>query len=295
MTTLTLVLAPLRWHGLRNPKVMIGIGTLIVLAFVAVFAPALAPHLPNDQDLLSILLPPAWAAGGTMDYPLGTDALGQCILSRLIHGARVTAIIATVAPLGAALIGTTAALVAGYRGGRTDWLVMRLVDVWLSFPAIVMALILMVALGPGLGNVILAIILVDWTRFCRVIRSDVIVTVRKEYIAAARIAGARHSGVVRRDIMPAITPTLISLISIEMGIAIMAESILSFVGVSVGAQTPTWGMMIADGLANVFSSPLGLIAPMACMILTVLATGLLGEGLRQSTDARLYTRPGGKA
>jgi len=275
---------------LRDPKVLAGGAALLLLAAVALLAPQLAPHLPNDQDLLYPLLPPAWAEGGNPDYPLGTDALGQCILSRLLYGAQVTAVIATLAPLGAALVGTAAALLAGYRGGRTDWLIMRLVDVWLSFPAVVLALVLMVALGPGLGNVILAIVLVDWTRFCRVIRSDVAVAARREYVAAARIAGAGHGAVVWRDIVPGIAPTLIALLSLEMGIAVVAESVLSFVGVSVGAQTPTWGMMVADGLANVFSAPAGLVAPVLCMIATVLASATLGDGLRRSTDPRLQAR-----
>lgn len=275
---------------LRDPKVVLGGSALMLLALIAVFAPQLAPHGPNDQDLLSILLPPAWADGGMASYPLGTDALGQCIFSRLIHGARVTAIIAFAAPVGAALVGTAVALLAGYRGGLADWLCMRMVDIWLSFPAVVLALVLMVALGPGIGNVILAIVLVDWTRFCRVIRAEVVVAVRREYVAAARIAGASHAAVLRRDVVPAIMPTLISLMSIEMGIAVVAESVLSFVGVSVPADTPTWGRMVADGLADVFTSPLGLIAPVLCMIATVVAATLLGDGLRRATDPRLYRR-----
>ncbi len=290
MSTMTII--P-RWASARllhEPRVLVGGAGLLVLALVAIFAPQLAPHAPNDQDLMYTLLPPAWSPGGMATYPLGTDALGQCLYSRLIYSARVTAIIAFLAPLGAALVGTVAALLAGYRGGLLDWLCMRMVDIWLSFPAIVLALVLMVALGPGIGNVILAIVLVDWTRFCRVIRSEVVVTVRREYVAAARIAGANHVRVLWRDVVPGILPTLISLISIEIGIAVVAESVLSFVGVSVQADTPTWGRMVADGLADVFSNPVGLVAPVLCMIATVVAATQLGEGLRRSTDPRLYRR-----
>jgi peptide/nickel transport system permease protein len=280
---------------LAEPRVLIGLSVLILLLLIALCAPWLAPHAPNDQDLLSTLLPPMWSAGGNPDYPLGTDALGQCILSRMIYGARVAMIIATVAPLGAALLGCVLALLAGYRGGWIDWLIMRVVDIWMSFPAIVLALVLMVALSPGLGNVIAAIVLVDWTRFCRVIRSEVVVLRRREYVAAARIAGANHPRVILRDILPGVMPVLISLISIEMGIAVVAESILSFVGMSVDASRPTWGMMIADGLQNVFSSPWGLILPVLCVVVTVLATTLLGDGLRRSTDPRLLSRTGAKS
>ncbi|CAN5167670.1 ABC transporter permease [soil metagenome] len=273
-----------------EPRLIVGASLLLVLLAVALFAPWLAPHDPNEQDLLSVLLPPAWAPDGQSAYPLGTDGLGQCILSRLIWSSRIAVIIAFTAPLGAALIGTALALLAGYRGGRTEWLIMRLVDVWMSFPAIVLALVLMVALGPGLANVIIAIVLVDWTRFCRVLRADVVVLRRRDYISAARIAGARPLAIIARDIVPGIRATLISMISIEMGIAIVAESILSFVGMSVEPDRPTWGVMIADGLKNVFTSPVGLIAPVLCTVLVVLATTLLGDGLRRASDPRLLER-----
>ena len=275
---------------LAEPRALFGILILLALVGVALAAPMLAPHLPNEQDLVNTLLPPMWVEGGMRTFPLGTDALGQCILSRLIYGARVTVIIATVAPLGAALLGCTLALIAGYCGGRVDWLILRVVDVWMSFPAIVLALVLMVALTPSLTNVIAAIVLADWTRFCRIIRSEVVVLRRREYVAAARIAGARHWQVIARDIVPGILPMLISLISIEMGVAVVAEAILSFVGRSVQADVPTWGTMVADGLQNVFSSQWGLILPVLCIVVTVLATTMLGDGLRRSADPRLLGR-----
>jgi peptide/nickel transport system permease protein len=147
-----------------------------------------------------------------------------------------------------------------------------------------------VALQPSLTNVIAAIVLADWTRFCRIIRSEVVVLRRREYVAAARIAGARHWQVVMRDIVPGILPMLISLLSIEMGVAVVAEAILSFVGRSVQADVPTWGTMVADGLQNVFSSQWGLILPVLCIVVTVLATTMLGDGLRRSADPRLLGR-----
>lgn len=289
LPTLALPAAP-RLALLSDPRALFGIAVLLLLALVALCAPWLAPHPPNEQDLVNTLLPPMWAEGGVASFPLGTDALGQCILSRLMYGARVTAIIATVAPLGAAALGCLLALVAGYFGGRVDWLILRVVDVWMSFPAIVLALVLMVALTPSLTNVILAIVLADWTRFCRIIRSEVVVLRRREYVAAARIAGARHWQVVLRDIVPGILPVLISLLSIEMGVAVVAEAILSFVGRSVQADVPTWGVMVADGLQNVFSSQWGLILPVSCIVLTVLATTMLGDGLRRGADPRLLGR-----
>jgi peptide/nickel transport system permease protein len=275
---------------LSEPRAVFGLAVLLLLLVLALGAPWLAPHLPNEQDLVNTLLPPMWVQGGDRSFPLGTDALGQCILSRLIYGARVTVIVATLAPLGAAALGCALALVAGYCGGRVDWLILRVVDVWMSFPAIVLALVLMVALTPSLSNVIAAIVLSDWTRFCRIIRSEVVVLRRREYVAAARIAGARHWQVILRDIVPGILPMLISLVSIEMGVAVIAEAILSFVGRSVQADVPTWGTMVADGLQNVFSSQWGLVLPVLCIVLTVLATTMLGDGLRRSTDPRLLVR-----
>ena len=281
---------PLLRRALAEPRVAFGLAVLLLLAGVAVFAPWLAPHLPNEQDLLSTLLPPMWAEGGNASYPLGTDALGQCVLSRLVYGARVTVIVASVAPLGAALLGSALALLAGYCGGWIDWVVLRVVDIWMAFPAIVLALVLMVALEPSLVNVIAAIVLTDWTRFCRIVRSEVVVLRRRDYVAAARIAGARHLQVVLRDILPGVMPVLISLVSIEMGIAVVAEGILSFVGRSVQADVPTWGTMIADGLQNVFTAQVGLIAPTLCIVVTVLASTMLGDGLRRSADPRLLGR-----
>lgn len=292
MTTLVLSPPSALRRVLAEPRVLVGLVLLVLLSGVALFAPWIAPHAPNEQDLLATLLPPAWAPGGDRAYPLGTDALGQCVLSRLIYSTRVTVVIMLTAPLGAALLGTTLALIAGYRGGRVEWAILRMVDLWMSFPAIVLALVLMVALSPGLVNVIVAIVLVDWTRFCRVIRADVVVLRRKDYVAAARITGASHWQVVLRDILPGIWPTLVALISLEMGISVVAESILSFVGMSVEPHVPTWGVMISDGLKNVFSAPWGLVAPVLCTVLTVLATTVLGDGLRRTTDPRLFNRSG---
>ncbi|WP_165855650.1 ABC transporter permease [Marinobacter sp. JSM 1782161] len=274
-------------RALADPLVWTGGGALLVLSVIALFAPVLAPHDPNEQDLLNVLLPPMWADAGSADYPLGTDGLGQCVLSRLIYSTRVVVMIAVTAPIGAAVLGCLLALVAGYCGGWIDWLINRVVEVWLSFPAVVLALVLMVALSPGLQNVILAIILVDWTRFCRVLRSEVLSVRRRDFVTASRITGASHLGVIWRDIIPAIVPTVIALMALEVSIAIVAESILSFVGMSAGAGVPTWGVMIADGLNSMYSSPYPLLLPMLCTVLTVLAATFLGQGLRRSIDVRL--------
>ncbi|MDR5836129.1 ABC transporter permease [Caballeronia sp. LZ034LL] len=268
----------------REPRVLFGAGVLLMLVIVALFAPAIAPFKPDDQDLLSTLLPPS------SGHWFGTDSLGRDVFSLALYGARIAVLVGFIAPLGTALIGGMLALLAGWCGGKADWFVLRVVEVWMSFPAVVLALVLVVAMSPSVANVIVALIFVDWTRFCRVLRAEVVVIRRRDYVAAARIAGAGPVATIVRDVVPALLPTLITLMSLEVGIAIVAECSLSFVGLTADASQPSWGSMISDGLANVFTSPWGLILPIACMVLSVLATTFLGEGLRRATDARLLER-----
>ena len=271
---------------LHEPRVAIGVAILVLLVVVAALAPLLAPHDPNQQDLLHLLLPPVWDVGSDWQFPLGTDGLGRCVLSRLIYGARVAVTVGTIVPIGTVLLGTTLAIIAGYCGRWVDWIVSRIVDIWMSFPPVVLSLVLMVGLSPGLRNVILATVLVDWTRFCRVTRSAILGVMRLDYIASARIAGASHVQVMTRELLPAVFPTIMTLVSIEIGIAVVVESVLSFVGVSVSPDTPTWGSMIADGLANVFQEPWGLAFPMMAIVAIVLGANMLGDGLRMVLDNR---------
>jgi peptide/nickel transport system permease protein len=273
--------------GADTIKLWIGIVLLIFLFAVAIFAPLLAPHDPAEQNILSTLQPPAWMAGGDKNYPLGTDSLGECILSRLIFGTRTALIVAFAAATGAMLLGGVLALAAGYLGGRTDWFVSHLVDLWMSFPPVVLSLLLMVGLGTGVRNVVLAIVLVDWTRFCRVVRSEVIQTRRRDYVTAARLLGLTHLRIVAREIFPAAAPLIATLFSLEMGIAVIVEATLSFVGLSVGADVPAWGIMIADGRGYVHQAPWALIAPMIAIFIAVLTFNLLGDGLRGTLDPRL--------
>lgn len=269
-----------------NPRIGVGGALVLLVLLCAVLAPLLAPHDPNEQTLLSILLPPAWAPGGDPAFPLGTDSLGRCVLSRLLFGARVAIIVAFGAAFGAALLGAVLAHLAGYFGGWIDWAIGRAVEVWMSFPPVVLSLILMVGLGTGLGNVVLAIVLVDWTRFCRVLRAEVLVVARRDYVAAARLLGFSHARTLAREVVPATLPLLLTLLSLEMGIAVVIEAILSFVGLGVGAGTPAWGQMIADARTNVAEAPFGLLAPMAAIFVTVTGFNLLGDGLRRALDVR---------
>jgi peptide/nickel transport system permease protein len=264
---------------LRSARVAVGLSIVMVIGFCAIFAPLLAPHDPNEQSLISTFLPPVWQQGGDPSFLLGTDSLGRDVLSRLIYGARLAMLVAVFASLGAMLIGATLAHIAGYFGGRVDALIGRAVDVWMSFPPVILSLILMVGIGVGVRNVILAIVLVDWTRFCRVLRSEVLVV--------ARLLGFSHWRTITREIIPASLPLLITLVSLEMGIAVIVEAILSFVGLSVGAETPAWGQMIADARQYIYDSPWNLIFPILAIFIAVLGFNLLGDGLRRTLDVRV--------
>jgi peptide/nickel transport system permease protein len=272
---------------LRSGRVIVGLAIVLVVLICAILAPWIAPHDPNDQSLLAILTPPSWAPDGDVTYPLGTDSLGRDVLSRLLYGARVAMLVAVLASLGALLIGGVLAHLAGYFGGWVDWLISRAVDVWMSFPPVVLSLILIVGLGVGLDKVILAIVLVDWTRFCRVLRSEVQVVRRRDYIAAARLVGFSHFQTLRREVLPATLPLLITLVSLEMGIAVIVEAILSFVGLGVSADTPAWGQMIADARQDIYQSPWNLFIPILAIFATVTGFNLLGDGLRRTLDVRL--------
>ncbi|HEY1747077.1 MAG TPA: ABC transporter permease [Xanthobacteraceae bacterium] len=274
-------------RSLRSPRVLIALVMILCILCCAVFAGWIAPNDPGDQNLLSILVPPVWAAGGDPAFPFGTDSLGRDVLSRLIYGARTAMLVAFFASLGAMIIGTVLAHISGYFGGTVDWIIGRLVDVWMSFPPVILSLILMVGLGVGLDRVILAIILVDWTRFCRVLRSEVLVVTRHDYVAAARLLGFTHWQAIAREVLPATLPLLITLMSLEMAIAVIVEAILSFVGLGVGANQPAWGQMIADARQYVYQSPWNLLLPALAIFFTVTAFNLLGDGLRRTLDVRL--------
>lgn len=272
---------------LRSARVLTGLAIIVLIGLCALFAPLLAPHDPNEQNLVATFLPPVWAQGGDTAFLFGTDSLGRDVLSRLIYGARVAMLVAVLASFGAMVIGAVLAYVAGYFGGRIDALIGRAVDVWMSFPPVIMSLILMVGLGVGLRNVILAIVLVDWTRFCRVLRSEVLVVARKDYVAAARLVGFSHWRTITREIVPASLPLLITLVSLEMGIAVIVEAILSFVGMSVSADTPAWGQMIADARQYIYDSPWNLIFPILAVFFAVFGFNMLGDGLRRTLDVRV--------
>ena len=269
-------------HG--HSRIWIGGGIVVCLFATALFAPWLAPHNPLEQDLINGLLPPFWSAEYDSNYLLGTDSLGRDVLSRLIFGARVAVIVALVAATLAALLGTILGLLAGYYGGAFDTVISRLVDIWMAFPPVLLSIVLVAVIGSGLHAVIFAIVIIDWTRFCRVVRSETLVQREKEYIASAVTIGLGRWKTLWREIFPNVLPLLVTLLTMEMGIAIIVEAILSFVGLSVSSDQATWGGLIQEGRQYVHDAWWVMIMPMICIIVVVSAFNALGDGLRSVLD-----------
>lgn len=278
------------WRHLRVANLWLGAAIVAVVILCAVFAPHLAPHDPHEQDLLHMLTPPMWMEGGDRAFPLGTDNLGRDTLSRLLYGSRVALTVAVIAAFGAGIAGSALAILAGYFGGWVDRVISYCVDLWMSFPPVVLSLVLMVSLGVGIENVILSIVLVDWTRFCRVVRAEVMVVRQRDYILAAQLLNLNHFRIMVREILPATLPLIITLFSLEMGVAIAVEALLSFVGMSVPADVSSWGVMIADARLSMHESLSGLLLPVLAIIITVLGCNLLGDGLRVALDPRMRAR-----
>lgn len=272
---------------LSNGKVLFGGIILFLLLFTAATAPYIVPHDPNEQDITASKKPPFWMEGGDSNHWLGTDSLGRDMLSRLLYGSRVAMFVAVVGTFFAGLIGVTLALFAGFYRGAIDNVISRFVDIWISFPPILLSIVLMAVLGTGLTKVALAIILVDWTRFCRVIRGEVFNIRERDFVLAAKAIALGNLRIIVKEIFPNIVPLLTVLITLEMGIAIIVEAILSFVGLSVEASIPAWGQMIALGRLYVHQAWWIMVFPMICIITSVLGLNLLGDGLREVIDPRL--------
>src|SRR5258705_1003181 len=275
------LLAGLKRGGAR---LWIGAALVAVLVLAALLAPAIAPHDPLEQDLMSAQLPPACMVGGDRAYLLGTDSLGRCVLSRLIYSARIAVAVALIAATLAALIGVGLGLFGGSFGGGVDQLISRLIAVWMAFPPVLLSIVLAAVIGAGLTSVIAAIVVVDWTRFARVVRAETLVQLQRDYAAAARVIGLSRSGILRLEILPNLIPLVVTLLAVEMGIAILVEVILSFVGISVTGDTPTWGGLIADGRQIVYQAPWIMALPIGCMQSNMIWVKLLGDGLRLVLD-----------
>jgi len=255
-----------------------------LLGTVALLAPWIAPRDPLAQDLFLGRMPPFWLPGAEPGFWLGTDSLGRDVLSRIIHGARVALLVALIAGSATCLIGATLGLLAGFLRGWVDMVISRLIDIWMAFPPVLFSILLIAVLGPGLGSIIIAIVVIDWTRFARVIRAEAMAQGAMDYVASARVAGRGRIGTMLRDILPNVLPTMVVLLTLEMGIAVIVEAILSFVNLSISTDDPTWGSMIAEGRASIHQAWWVLVFPLVTLFLTVLSFSQLGEGLKDRFD-----------
>ncbi len=267
-----------------NARLWLAGGWLLLVLVAAIFAPLVAPQDPLAQDLMLERLPPFWLSGAEPGYWLGTDSLGRDLFSRLIYGGRVAFVVAFVAALAACLVGSALGLIAGYFGGWADRVVSRIVDIWMAFPPVLFAILLVAVLGTGLTSVIVAIAVIDWTRFCRVVRAEAMSQARMDYVESARIAGFGRWGIMLREVLPNVLPSIVALLSLEMGIAVIVEAILSFVNLSISTDDPTWGGIIAEGRLSIHQAWWVLVFPLVTLFLTVLSFSQFGEGLKTRFD-----------
>ncbi|MGB5871082.1 MAG: ABC transporter permease [Albidovulum sp.] len=265
-------------------KLWLSGGWLLALGLAAVLAPWISPQDPLAQDLFAGRAPPFWIAGAVDGFPLGTDSLGRDVASRILHGARVALAVALVAGVLTGLIGSALGLIAGFYGGWPDRIISRFIDIWMAFPPVLFAILLIAVLGTGLWSVILAIVIIDWTRFARVIRAEAMAQGAMDYVASAQVAGRGRFSTMLTEILPNVLPTIVALLTLEMGIAVIVEAILSFVNLSLSSDFPTWGGMISEGRISVHQAWWVLVFPLITLFLTVLSFSQLGEGLKDRFD-----------
>ncbi|HEY7539479.1 MAG TPA: ABC transporter permease [Methylomirabilota bacterium] len=273
------------WGGRRLPLVPLAIVGVFVIA--ALFANVLSPADPEEQTLRDRFRPPVWDERGTVKHVLGTDRLGRDLLSRIIWGARVSLTAGVLTVLLASAVGAGVGLVAGYYGGRVDIVLMRATDATMSFPVILLALILAVTVGPSFVNVVIAIAVILWARFARVIRGQVLTLMELDFITQARIAGASAARIILRHLLPNTLNTLVVLTTLQVGYVIIVEASLSFLGAGIPPPTPAWGSMISEGRDFVTSAWWVSFFPGLAILLVVLAFNLLGDWLRDTLDPKL--------
>ncbi|MEJ0015507.1 MAG: ABC transporter permease [Acetobacteraceae bacterium] len=267
---------------------MIPITILAVIAFLAVFADVLAPHNPEVGSLAMRFRPPFWQAAGSLVHPLGTDQLGRDVLSRLIYGARVSMIVGFTAVIFAGVVGTVLGIVAGYLGGWADQVIMRVTDAWLALPALTFAIFLAAIVGPSMWNIVIILGAVYWTRYARIVRGEVLSLKERDFVRLAIVAGCSKWTIMRRHILPNVVNSAIVLATLMLGVVIVTEASLSFLGVGVPPPKPAWGLMLSDGKQGLMVGYWWLtVLPGCCIMLMVLSANLLGDWLRVKLDPQL--------
>jgi len=260
---------------------------LAALVFTAVFAAYLAPQSPTEGDITQKLIPPIWMERGDWEHPLGTDRFGRDVLSRIIYGSRISLLVSLIAIGVAGTFGTVLGLISGYRGGLIDAVLMRLTDIALSLPLILIAVVLVAVSEPSFRNVILVIALLLWPRFARQVRGETLAIKQQDFVALAVVAGRSSWWIMSRHIFPNVVPTLLVITTLQVGYVILLEGTLSFLGVGVPPPNPAWGLMIADGRGFLATAWWISLFPGLAMLLIVLAVNLMGDWLRDHLDPKL--------
>jgi peptide/nickel transport system permease protein len=267
---------------------MIPVSILGLLIFVAVFANVLAPHDPEVGSLGERFRPPAWQQGGSEKFLLGSDHLGRDVFSRLIFGARVSIVVGFTAVLVAGVLGTGLGILSGYLGGWVDQVIMRLTDAWLALPALTFAIFLAAVVGPSEMNIVIILGSVYWTRYARVIRGEVLSLKERDFVRLAIVAGCSKRTIMKRHILPNVLNSAIVLGTLMLGVVVVTEAALSFLGVGVPPPKPAWGLMLADGKKGMMAGYWWLtVLPGCCIMFMVLSANLLGDWLRVKLDPQL--------
>lgn len=271
-----------RWSLLRRLP-WLPLLIIVTVVFVGVFAPLLTTHSPYDPSLPNRLRPPSWSGG----HLLGTDTMGRDMLTRMFFGARVTLIVAALTILVGGGVGLALGITAGYAGGRVGSIIMRTVDATMSFPTILIALLLAVTMGPGLKTVIIAVSLIIWARFARLVRGEVLALREKDFIDHAKVIGCSDLRIMAFHIVPNVLNTFMVLVSLEVGYVIVVEATLSFLGAGIPPPTPSWGQMVSEGRQYISSAWWISLVPGAAITLVVLSLNLFGDWLRDYLDPKL--------
>lgn len=261
-----------------------GLAFLVLLVLMAIFAPLVAPYDPAAQSLMDRLQPPSWLEGGSSAHFLGTDNLGRDVLSRLIFGSRISMLVGVSVVAIAGAFGVLAGLISGYKGGRTDSIIMRVVDTQVAFPGLLMALIILAVVGPSVTTVIVVLAINGWMVFARVTRGAVLSVKEREYVEAAEMIGARSSRVIFRHVLPGLTAPLFTLAILEFARIVLAEAALSFLGLGVQPPLTSWGLDVAIGRNYIFNSWWLVTFPGIAIALTVLSANMLASWLRIRTN-----------
>ena len=275
------------YYFTRSKGAVIGLAVFVIVVLLAVFAPLVAPHLPNEQDRSILLLPPSWIQGGNVSYLLGTDPVGRDIFSRLVYGARFSLFIGVVVVSLSVVLGVVIGLVAGFAGGKTDIVIMRIMDIILAFPSLLLALVLVAVLGPGLMNAMMAIALVNLPHFVRLTRASVMTEKTKDYVVGSRVAGARWPRLMFITILPNCLAPLIVQATLAFSAAILDAAALGFLGMGAQPPTPEWGTMLAEAREFISRAWWVVTFPGLAILITVLAINLMGDGLRDALDPKL--------